>query len=49
MLKKQKYEGIGKIRTEIEILSRYENLSLTEERDSLIPENVGKKIYTPAA
>lgn len=48
-LSKQKYEGIAKIRTEIEILSRYENLSLTEERDSLIPENVGKKIYTPAA
>lgn len=45
-LSKQKYEGITKIRKEIEILSHYENLSITE--DSLISENVGKKIYTPA-
>lgn len=47
-LSKQKYEGITKIRKEIEILAHYENLSITEDEDSLIPENIGKKIYTPA-
>lgn len=47
-LSKRKYEGITKIRKEITILSQYENLCVTEAEDSLIPENIGKKVYTPA-
>lgn len=47
-LSKRKYEGITKIREEINILSQYENLCVTEDEDSLIPENIGKKVYTPA-
>lgn len=47
-LSKLKYEGISKIREEIRILAQYENLSVTEKQELLIPENVGKKIYTPA-
>lgn len=47
-LSKSKYEGITKLRKEINILSQYENLCITEDEDSLIPENVGKKIYTPS-
>lgn len=47
-LSKRKYEGITKIREEIRILSQYENLCVTEDEDSLIPENIGKKVYTPA-
>lgn len=47
-LSKRKYEGITKIRKEISILSQYENLCVTEDEDSLIPENIGKKVYTPA-
>lgn len=47
-LSKRKYEGIRKIREEIRTLSHYENLCVTEDEESLIPENIGKKIYTPA-
>ncbi len=47
-LSKRKYEGITKIREEIRILSQYENLCITEDEDLLIPENIGKKVYTPA-
>ncbi len=47
-LSKRKYEGITKIRKEINILSQYENLCITEDEDTLLPENIGKKIYTPA-
>lgn len=47
-LSKRKYEGITKIREEIRILSQYEDLCITEDEDSLIPENIGKKVYTPA-
>lgn len=47
-LSKRKYEGITKIRKEIEILSQYENLCVTENEENIIPENIGKKIYTPA-
>lgn len=47
-LSKRKYEGIAEIRKEINILSQYENLCITEDEDSLIPENIGKKVYTPA-
>ena len=36
------------MREEISILSQYENLCVTEEQESLIPENIGKKVYTPA-
>lgn len=46
-LSKRKYEGITRLRKEINMLSQYEDLCITEE-DSLIPENVGKKIYTPS-
>lgn len=47
-LSKKKYEGITKIREEIGILAHYEDLCLTEDEESLIPENIGKKRYTPA-
>ena len=47
-LSKKKYEGITKIRNDIRILSEYENLCLTEDEDSLIPELYGQKVYTPA-
>lgn len=47
-LSKKKYEGITKIRKEINILSQYENLCVTEKEDSLIPEIIGKTVYTPA-
>lgn len=47
-LSKRKYEGITKIRGKILILAQYENLCITEDEDSLIPENIGKKVYTPA-
>lgn len=47
-LSKKKYEGITKIREQISILSRYENLCVTEDEDSLIPENVGNTVCTPA-
>lgn len=47
-LSKRKYEGITKIREEICILSQYENLCITEDEDSLIPKNIGKKVCTPA-
>ena len=46
-LSRKKYEGITKIRKEIGILAQYENLSITEDEKSLIPENIGKNIYTP--
>lgn len=46
-LSKRKYEGIEKIRKEIGILMQYENLSITDKK-LLIPENVGKNIYTPS-
>lgn len=42
-LSKSKYEGITKLRKEINILSQYENLCITKDEDSLIPENVDKK------
>lgn len=47
-LSKSKYEGITNLRKEINILSQYENLCITEDKDSLISENVDKKIYTPS-
>lgn len=47
-LSKIKYEGITKLREEIDILSHYENLCVTEDEDILIPENIGGKVYTPA-
>lgn len=46
-LSKRKYEGITKIRKEIGTLAQYENLCITEDEKSLIPENIGKKVYTP--
>lgn len=47
-LSKRKYEGITRTRKEIGILSQYENLCITEDKESLIPEIIGKKIYTPS-
>ena len=47
-LSKQKYDGITRIREEIRILSQYENLCITEDEDSLIPELMSEKVYTPA-
>lgn len=47
-LSKKKYEGITKIREEISVLSQYENLCITEAEDSLIPELIGQKVYSPA-
>lgn len=46
-LSKRKYVGITKMRKEIRILGQYENLCITEDQDSLIPENIGNKVYTP--
>ena len=47
-LAQEKYEGITKIREEIHILSQYEDLCITEKPEDLIPENIGKKRYTPS-
>lgn len=47
-LSRKKYEGITKIRKEIGILSQYEDLCVTEDEETLIAENVGGKVYTPA-
>ena len=47
-LSKIKYEGITEIRKEIDILSQYEDLCITEDNDILIFENIGEKVYTPA-
>lgn len=46
-LSKKKFEGIKEIRSEITILQTYEDLGITEDEEDLIPENRGKKIYTP--
>lgn len=48
-LSKRKYKGITQIRKEIHILFQYEDLCVTEDEKSLIPENIGKKVYTPAS
>lgn len=42
-LSKIKYEGITEIRKEIDILSQYEDLCITEDNDILIFENIGEK------
>lgn len=47
-LSKRKYEGITKIRKEISVLSQYEDLCITEDENSLMSENIGKRAYTPA-
>lgn len=47
-LSKRKYDGITKIREEISILGQYEDLCITEDQDSLISENIGNKVCTPA-
>ena len=47
-LSKAKYEGVNEIREKIKILSQYENLSITENPEDLIPENIGGKVYTPS-
>lgn len=43
-LSRMKFEGITKIREEINILSQYEDLSITESKNHIVNE----KIYTPA-
>lgn len=48
-LSKRKYKGITQIRKEIHILFQYEDLCVTEDEKSLISENIGKKVYTPAS
>ena len=47
-LAQKKYEGITKIRNEIIILSKYEDLCITEDQEKLIPENIGLKRFSPA-
>ena len=44
----KKYEGITKLRSEIGILAQYEDLCITENIETLIPENIGSKNYTPS-
>lgn len=47
-LSKKKYEAISKIRDEILILAQQEDLSVTENKDSLIDQFKENSVYTPA-
>lgn len=47
-LSETKYEGIKEIREKVRILIEYEDLSVTEDSDLILPDNKGKIIQSPA-